>query len=186
MRRVLIEAPTPESVAPFGTLVGGDAGVEGEQSIYYDGSVNFSFGGYESDDDALVVVSRPRPRDMRVKWMERHPRHTQLFVPLGGSPYVMVLAPPNDEELPDLDEVRAFRFDGSTAFMLHRDTWHDYPYAILRGCELLIMMRNETYGSLQTLEDGESHGPDLDKKDIAARTGVTLELTFGAPQTEIG
>jgi ureidoglycolate lyase len=118
--------------------------------------------------------------------MERHSRHTQLFVPLAGSPFVMVLAPPNDEEVPDLDLVRAFRFEGSTGVMLKKNAWHDYPYALLQATDLLIVMRNETYGSLSTLEDGESHGPDLDKKDLTRRLGVELELTFGAPQTELG
>ena len=185
-RRVLIETPTPDAMAPFGALVGSAVGVAAEPSIYYEGSVNYTFDAFTTDDDALVVVSRAHPRDLRVQWLERHPRHTQLFVSLGGLPFVMVLAPPNDGELPDLDRVRAFRFDGSVAVMLHCNTWHDYPYALLEGTDLLIVMRKETYGSLTVLEDGESHGPDLDKKDLQRRLGVELELTFGAPQTELG
>lgn len=185
-RRVLIETPTPETMAPYGELIRSSVGAPSEPSIYYENSANYTFDSFSSDEDALVIVSRSDPRPMRVRWMERHARHTQLFVPLGGASFVMVLAPANDAELPDLDLIRAFRFDGSTGVLLKKDTWHDYPYALFGGTDLVIVLRRETYSSLNVLQDGESQGPDLDKKDLTRRLGVQLELTFGAPQTEIG
>jgi ureidoglycolate lyase len=185
-RRVLIEAPSPEAIAPYGELIGSAVGVPAQKSVYYENSANYTFESFSTDADALVIVSRSDPRPLRVRWMERHSRQTQLFVPLGGASFVMVLAPPTDAELPDLDEIRAFRFDGSTGVLLKRNTWHDYPYALLSGTDLVIVLRRETYSSLNVLEDGESQGPDLEKRDLVRRLGVQLELTFGAPQTEIG
>ena len=70
-----------------------------------------------------------RARPLRVSWMERHFLHTQTFFPL-GAPFVAVLAPPGEGELPDLDAARAFVFDGSAGLMLHLGTWHEFPFAL--------------------------------------------------------
>ena len=185
--QVRIEDANPGNVKEFGWLVGSNAGREGTESVYYPGSMNWRFDEFDSDDDTNLVLSRPKPREMRVRWMERHAKHTQTFIPLGGRAFVMVLAPPGGE-LPDLDAVRAFRIDGSQALMLKKDCWHDYPYAIQSNTDLLIIMRRETMDNLgaKTFIDGETHAPDVEKNDLQARLGVTIELSFGAPQTEIG
>lgn len=187
-RELMIEDADAAKVEEFGWLVGSNAGREGSESVYYPGSMNWRFDEFASDDDTTVIVSRPKPRPMRVRWMERHAKHTQTFVPLGGRPFVIVVAPPNEGTLPDLDRVRAFRIDGTQALMLKKDCWHDYPYAIQSNSDLLIIMRRETMDNLgaRTFIDGETHAPDVDKNDLQARLGVVLELTFGAPQTEIG
>lgn len=66
---------------------------------------------FQSAEETLLTVATVDRRDLRVRWMERHFKHTQTFIPLGGKPFIVVLAPPNDKELPDLDQVRAFLFD---------------------------------------------------------------------------
>lgn len=188
VREVRIEDADAANIAEFGCLVGSEAGRAGAESVYYPGSMNWRFDDFSSDDDTTVIVSRPKPREMQVRWMERHAKHTQTFVPLGGRAFVIVLAPPNQAALPDLARVRAFRVDGNQALMLKKDCWHDYPYAIQSNTDLLIIMRRETMDNLgpRTFIDGETHAPDVDKNDIQVRLGVVLELTFGAPQTEIG
>ena len=35
-----------------------------------------------------------------------------------------------DDDLPDLDHVKAYYFDGSSGFAMHRGTWHEFPFAI--------------------------------------------------------
>lgn len=187
-RHVPIEEADSAKLGEFGRLVGSNTGVEPVESVYYPGSLNWRFDDFHSDADTTLIVSRPKPREMRVRWMERHAKHTQTFVSLGGKPFVMVLAPANDQPLPDLDRVRAFRFDGTAAVMLKVDCWHDFPYAIQSHTDLLIVMRRETMDNLgaEAFIAGEAHAPDVDKNDIQARLGITLELTFGSPQTEIG
>ncbi len=102
----------------------------------------------------------------------------QTFIPLEGKAFVVVLAPPNDDELPDLDQVRAFLFDGSCGFTMKKGTWHEFPFALVDGSNVIVILRSETARNLmkENVIDGEAHGPDLDKKNLVVRTGVTLEV----------
>lgn len=186
IRTLTIEAATAESVAPFGELIGARFTEDGSESLFYKGTVNYLFDGFSSDEDTTLIVSRAQPRELTVRYMERHFKHTQTFIPLGGKPFVMVLAPPTDGELPDLEAARAIDFDGAAGFMLNIGTWHEFPFALQRNTDLVSVLRNETYRgvSSKNADDGESHNPDLDKKDIVARLGVELRAGFGSPQTE--
>jgi ureidoglycolate lyase len=105
--------------------------------------------------------------------MERHFQHTQVFMPLAGKPFVAVMAPPSAGELPALDQVRAFLFDGSAGFSLHLGTWHEFPFAVEDGTDLVVILSSQTGYDLKGKDavTEEAHGPDLDKKDIVARTG---------------
>ena len=185
-RTLTIEPATPGSIAQYGELIGISPSRKGSESLFYEGTVNYLFGGFSSDADTTLIVSRTQPRDLSVRYMERHFKHTQTFIPLAGKPFVMVLAPPTEGDLPDLDDVAALEFDGSAGFMLHIGTWHEFPFALRRDTDLVSVLRNETFRgvSSRNADDGESHNPDLDKKDIVARLGIELKAGFGAPQTE--
>jgi ureidoglycolate lyase len=113
---------------------------------------------------------------MSVQWMERHFKHTQAFIPLGGKPFLAILAPPTEGELPDLDQARAFLFDGQAGLLMHVGTWHEFPFALVDNTQLVVVLRSETLESLreENVIDGEAFGPDLDKKDIVRRLGVRL------------
>ena len=56
---------------------------------------------FQIDDNAEVAVTVVDRRPFQVRWMERHYKHTQMFIPLSGKPFVAVLAPPTDKDLPD-------------------------------------------------------------------------------------
>ncbi len=186
VRTLTIEAATVENVAPFGELIGARPGDDGSESMFYDGTVNYLFAGFSSDADTTLIVSRAQPRELLVRYMERHFKHTQTFIPLAGKPFVMVLAPPTEGDLPDLDQARAIDFDGTAGFMLGIGTWHEFPFALQRNTDLVSVLRHETYRgvSSKNADTGESHNPDLDKKDIVTRLGVELHAGFGSPQTE--
>jgi len=109
--------------------------------------------------------------------LERHFKHTQVFLPLGGKPFIAVLAPPTDTDLPNIDEAKAFLFDGQAGLSMHLGTWHEFPFALVEDTQLVVLLRQETSKSLKSenVFDGEGLGPDLDKKDITRRLGVVLK-----------
>jgi len=170
-----VERPTPESIAPFGELVGGPP-TKAAPSGFYDQMVTTWRPTFISDEETELAVCTLQRRPLRVRWMERHFKHTQVFLPLGGKPFVAVLAPPTETELPDLSQARAFLFDGQAGLSMHLGTWHEFPFALVDDTQLVVILRAEATRGLQkeNIVDGEGVSPDLDKKDMTRRLGVTL------------
>jgi ureidoglycolate lyase len=178
IRQLQVEKATPESVKAFGEIVGVSPGMVPLPTAFYEGKVRlFAPAAFTTDDDTELTVARMDRREMKVQWMERHFKHTQAFIPLGGKPFVVVLAPPTDTELPILDQARAFLFDGSAGFAMHIGTWHEFPFAIVDDTDVIVILRREATRGLMkdVVIDGEAKSPDIDKKDIARRTGVVFE-----------
>jgi ureidoglycolate lyase len=57
---------------------------------------------------------------------------TQCLASVGGKPWLLAVAPPNDPDNPkgepDLDKIVGFRIPGDVGVKLHRSTWHAGPY----------------------------------------------------------
>ncbi len=177
-RRTLVAKPaTPEALAPFGQILGSAANVETNAPGFYEGKVRTCNPvDFQSDDDTALTLATIDRRPLEVRYMEQHFKHTQTFIPLGGKPFVAVLAPPNGKDVPDLDSVEAFLFDGSAGFNMKIGTWHEFPFALEDGTDVVVILRNETNRNLQVVENGEAHGPDVDKKDLQRRFGVVFEV----------
>lgn len=179
-RRTLeVKPATPEALAPYGKVLGRDVGAPAGASNFYDGKVATSKPvDFISDADTNLSLATIQPRDFELKYLERHFKHTQTFIPLGGKPFVAVFGAPTDGEMPDLDALEAFRFDGSAGFTMHIGTWHEFPFALEPDTDMVVVLRNETTRDLsaENVKDNEAHGPDLDKKNLGQRTGIIFEL----------
>lgn len=172
-----LDDATPENVAPFGALVGTDCGGGRRRTAFYDDAVDLiETPRFVSDADTTLAVARIRPRPFSVRWMERHFKHTQGFLPLNGQPYAVVLAPPNDASLPDLGCLRALRFPGHWGLLMHVGTWHEFPFALEAPVDMVVVLRNETNRNLDAIENGEAIGEDLEKRNILTRCGVTIRF----------
>jgi len=172
------EAATVENTAAFGTLLSADADSPVIRSAFYGDRLAMKKPGRFVGDDTLeLTVATLNRRPLAVSWMERHFLHTQTFFPLGGRPFLMVLAPPAPEaEMPDLSRAKALLFDGAGALMLHIGTWHEFPFALVDGSSVIVAIRRDTVRDLKNVVGNEAHGPDLDKKDIVARAGVEIRV----------
>jgi ureidoglycolate lyase len=170
---------TPESVAPFGTLIDVPANASALPIAFYEGTVRvYKPAQFVSDEDTEITLASVDRRDMQVVWLERHFKHTQAFVPLSGRPFIMVMAPATEGDLPDPAAAQAVLFDGSAGFSLHIGTWHEFPFALQDDTRLIVVLRGEATQALMkdSVIDGEAHSADLDKKNIQARLGVTLRV----------
>mgnify|MGYP003677331021 CR=1 FL=1 len=148
---------TPEAVAPFGFWLGRDApGPVGRSAFYGDAVELRKPAEFVGDDTLDISVATVHRRPLQVTWLERHFLHTQSFIPLGGKP------------------ARAIRFDGSAGIALRIGTWHEFPLALEDDSDVIVLIRRDTVRDLARVEGNEARGPDLDKKDIVARTGITL------------
>ncbi|MBM3522020.1 MAG: ureidoglycolate hydrolase [Alphaproteobacteria bacterium] len=174
----LVDA-TPETAAPFGMLIATDERVPPLRSRFYGDAVEIRKPAKLVNDAQLELsVARLKCRPLVATWLERHPKHTQAFIPLGAKPFVMILAPPGDAALPDAARVTALRFSGAQGIALHLGTWHEFPLALDDDTEIVVLLRHETARDLQTGHGNEADGPDLEKRDLATRLGVTFRVDF--------
>ena len=177
-RRVIpVKPATAAALAPYGSIIGRGAGLAPSASAFYDGKVGITKpANFKSDDDTCLSVATIQPRPLEVTYLERHYKHTQCFIPLGGKPFVAIFGVPTTTDMPDFDKLEAFRFDGRDGFCMHIGTWHEFPFALEPDTDVIVILRNETNRNLSNIKDNEASGPDLDKKNILLRTGTIFEL----------
>jgi ureidoglycolate lyase len=178
----LLDVPTvdatPESVAPFGVLVR-DRVTAAIDIPYYPGRVVEGGDlGFHYNGRACLRTAQILPGDTTVFWLERHLLLTQLFVGLGANEFLMVLAPPNHDtgaDLPDLSAAVTLRIPASSALLLHRGTWHDFPLATTGPVTLLLANSQEVVDALRNAgSPRELHEGDVHKISLADRFGVHL------------
>jgi ureidoglycolate lyase len=59
---------------------------------------------------------------------------------------------------------------------MHVGTWHEFPFALADPTDLVIILRSETNLNLHNISDNEASGADLDKRDVAKRAAVKINL----------
>ena len=177
IRTLALETATREALEPYGTLFGVDHSSPPRHSAFYGDKVElWSPGEFRSDADTCLSLARVHRRPNEVVWMERHFKHTQAFLPLGGAPFAVVVGAPTNLSQPDPDSVRAFRFDGSAGFMMHIGTWHEFPFALDQSADMIVVLRNETNRNLEVRENDEALGGDLEKRNLKVRLGYTFRF----------
>jgi ureidoglycolate lyase len=177
--RLSLQRATPEALAPFGGWLGPHSGIKPLSVDYYAGAVAMSRPvDFSCSGTTEISLTSLRRRPFEVRYLERHFLHTQTFIPLDGKPFVAVLAPPCEGELPDMDAVQAFRFDGSAGLCLGIGTWHEFPFAYDDDTHMVVLLSTQVTKDLRNRSENgiEASGPDLDKKDIVARTGIHIEV----------
>ena len=176
-RRIIEVRPaTAEALAPYGRIVGRGSGRAPGDSGYYGGKVAITRVAFESDDDTCLSVATIQPRPFRLEHIERHYKHSQAFIPLGGRPFIAVFGAPTKGDEPDWDKLEAFRFDGRNGFCMHIGTWHEFPFALEPDTDVIVILRNETTRNLEAKEGGEAHGDDLSKLNVEKRTGAVFQV----------
>jgi ureidoglycolate lyase len=174
-----LQAVTADLIRPFGALLSRDGSAPLSGLDYYKGTVAVSRPvDFHCATETELSLASLRLRPWRVHYLERHFQHTQSFIPLGGKPWVAVLAPPTDGDMPDLNAARAFRFEGHQGLCMHVGTWHEFPFPVEDDTDMVVVLSTQTTQDLRTRATNgiEAFGPDLDKKDMTLRAGVTLVI----------
>lgn len=128
--KLTLEPLTPQAWAPFGVILTPD-GRERLPINTYGDKLDLYHDSFESDQPVEWFIGDFRPRWNGALFLERHTQITQTFIPIGGQPFVMVVAPPNCREengFPALDQLKAFHIPGTSPVQIHRLTWHENPF----------------------------------------------------------
>jgi ureidoglycolate lyase len=82
----------------------------------------------------------PCAMPLLVTMLERHPLASQLFMPLGGAPFLVVVAT-GAGEVVEPSALRAFLSDGRQGVNYRRGTWHHPLIAVGRENDFLVLDR---------------------------------------------
>ena len=175
-------AATPENFSEFGTILGDTSDASSAARHYAAVRVCNPSANFASDEDTCVRVLCYEPRPIECRFLERHYKHTQVFIPLEGKPLLGFFAPANTREEPDLDKVVCFAFDGAAGFVMHKGVWHEQPFPLETGTKAVCILRNETVRELKPTDEKthECHGQDIDKLNIEARHSLLFTADAGA------
>ena len=126
MKSLQIKPLTREDFAPFGDVIE----MEGHQSspMNYGMAERYhALAEVETlGDDARAIISLVKSTQYglphTVNIMERHPLGSQAFIPLDATPFIVIVAPPDDTLNPAA--IQAFKSNGKQGINYHRGVWH--------------------------------------------------------------
>jgi ureidoglycolate lyase len=87
-----------------------------------------------------VVRARPRQFPLQVTLMERHPKSTQLFVPLVPRPFLVLVAAPADR--PEASKIIGFKTTAGQGINYGRGVWHHPLIALDQSTDFLVVDRH--------------------------------------------
>jgi len=162
MNRLAVQALSAPAFAPFGDVLACDGSRhypinEGTTQRYDD------LARIDAGPHGRVIVSifrgQPRAFPLRIAMMERHPLGSQTFMPLQGTPYLVVVAEPGSPAtLPG--RLHAFLARGDQGVNYARGVWHHPLIAIGQVSDFLVI-------------DSRGGGPNCDEAELAQ--AVVLE-----------
>lgn len=178
------EPLTPEAFERFGTIIG----VREEYRLpikNYSGLQSYRPGPLLADTEVEWLVARIGFREPNLRFLERHAKLAQAFIPLGGVGFVSVLAPPDAElvdGVPAFEEIRAFRVPGNLGIQIHQNTWHEPPFSAGEPLDAVITSHRtltEALGSQLDERQEIARAPeDVDKRNITERTGRVIRIAL--------
>ena len=179
---IIVEPLTPESFAPFGTVLT-RRDQERLPINLYGGKVDvYRPAAIDADQPLEWLLTRNHVRDFQVTYLERHHGVGQAFVAL-EQPFISCVAAPDCDlvdGVPAFDQVHAFIIPAGQAVQIHKGAWHEPPFAIVDQSYTLITSHQALTAGLGLALDGKGEIGDLDvdKRNVLERTGKQLRIAF--------
>lgn len=132
-----------QAFAPFGQVVsaGLAAGATANQgtAVRFDWSAALENLRPGARPNLAVFRSVARSLPFEVRLLERHPRSTQLFVPMVVDRFLVVVAPDDSRGEPDLERLCAFVCGPGQGVNYRAGSWHHPLIALGRDAEFAML-----------------------------------------------
>lgn len=141
MRDVTPEPLTAAAFAPFGRVIEASEGAEKisinqGHAVRYDRLAELDV--TDGDGSGAISLFRAKPlAEPVLRTFERHPLGSQSFVPLGGRPYLVAVAPAGEF---DPAAIRVFRAEGGQGVHYAKGVWHHF-LLVLEESDFLVVDR---------------------------------------------
>jgi len=94
--------------------------------------------------------------------LERHVKTEEVFFAIDSDVVVLVGKASPNQEVPDIETVKAFKLEKGKGIFLFKGTWHWLPYPLAEKARLLVIFQQGTVDY------------DLEIKDLKKLKGVTF------------
>lgn len=140
--RVPLTPLTAEAFAPFGDLLTYDA--SRARAVNQGMARRWDLPGLDdhaADASPALAIYRMDPQvlPLEVSLFERHPQSPQYFATLTTGRFVVVVAPPTSDGLPDAARAKALVGTRGQGVCYHRDQWHAPMIALDAGDMLMVV-----------------------------------------------
>jgi ureidoglycolate lyase len=141
MREMSPEPLTAEAFAPFGRVIEASDAVERldinhGHAVRYDRLAEIDVADQSGAGAVSLFRARPLAEPV-LRMFERHPLGSQTFVPLGGRPYLVAVAPAGPF---DPAAIRLFRAKGDQGVHYAKGVWHHF-LLVLDESDFLVIDR---------------------------------------------
>jgi len=148
MRLIAIEPLRHDAFAPFGDVVD----IEGAMPTMINQGFAERFDtparidvGEDGAPATAIFIARPRPLPIAITVMERHPRGSQMFLPLQDQSWLIVVC----SDPTRAETFRAFHASGRQGINYARNVWH-HPLLVLQAdARFLVVDRAGPGANLQ-------------------------------------
>lgn len=143
-RRLKVMPLTRQAFTPYGDVIeASDAAhhfpINGGSTVRYHDLAKLD-PGPAGRASLSIFRGQPRILPFKVEMMERHPLASQAFVPLSGTPYLIVVA--RTGEAPCGASLRAFLARGDQGVNYSPGVWHHPLLALERVSDFLVIDRS--------------------------------------------
>ena len=151
--RLVPEKLTEDNFADFGEVVS----IQSKQSK----TINNGFADKYADIASLdtsedqgqtsvhIFVAKSRQFPLHISMLEKHPFFSQTFIPRHSSPFIVVVAPP--EEIPSIEKLKAFITNGEQGISYSRGVWH-FPLISMNDNSQFIVIDRKHNEETDTIE----------------------------------
>ncbi len=165
---------TPAAYAPYGRVLMASPRGEPGASVNLGTALRFDdvceLTNARVDTASLKVKvfrSEPVPCERRpVAVLEKHPRSTQLFVPMNASRYIALVALGDDR--PDLSTLAAFVATGPQGISYAPGVWHHPMLTLDSQTDFVVFVHEDGSPEDCVVVDRESGWPELDLSVVAS------------------
>lgn len=133
---------TPEAFAPFGQVIqaaGRCAPANQGTATRFNFAADLANLRPDARPNLAVFRALPRELPMTVKLLEKHPRSTQMFVPMSAPRYLVMVAHALPDGAPDLGTLRAFECASHQGINYRADVWHHPIIALDRASDFVML-----------------------------------------------
>lgn len=146
MAKLSVEPLTKQAFAPFGEVVETEGltplSINQGYAARYNDLANIDVGADGGQINISWFVASARPAPIAIRLMERHPLGSQLFMPLNGGNWLVVVC--TDPHIPST--YRAFAANGNQGVNYARNCWH-HPLLVVEDASSFLVVDRKGGGN---------------------------------------